>query len=272
MKQIINTPPARTFRWLGVNGTAAELPSSAENTVCTVPAGSEQILVLPEDVSAQNITVDIEPHALFRLIQIRKDTGSDSRFSDIHVNCQEGSRFEWYRIVLGGTSYDNCSVALSGADSSFAAEIGYRLDGQDLLDVNCEAIHTGRRTNSTIHASGVMSGTSSKILRGTIDLKRGCKGAVGNEQEDVLLLDETVTNRSVPVILCSEEDVEGNHGASIGQLDEDLVFYLESRGIPREAVYEMMAKARIDAVIRKLPESVLAAEFPEYLHKEEAAI
>lgn len=269
MKQMINTPPARTFRWLGVNGTAAELPSDAENLAYSAPAGSEQTVVLPENASLQNVTIDIEPHAVFRLIQIHRNTGDDRRFSDIRVNCQESARFEWYRIVLGGNCYDNCSVALSGVDSSFAAEIGYRLDGRDRLDVNCEAIHTGRRTRSTIHASGVMSGASAKILRSTIDLQKGCKGAVGNEQEDVLLLDETVENRSVPVILCTEEDVEGNHGTTIGQLDEDLVFYLSSRGIPQEAVYEMMARARIDAVIRKIPDPALQAAL---LDEKEAAV
>ena len=269
MKQIINTPPARTFRWLGVNGTAAELPQEAGNYTCSVPEGAEQTFVLQENSSLQKVTIEVGPHAVFRLIQIHRNTDDTERFSDIRVNCQESARFEWYRIVLGGNCYDNCSVALSGADSSFTAEIGYRLDGSDRLDVNCEAIHTGRRTRSTIHASGVMSGASAKILRSTIDLQKGCKGAVGNEQEDVLLLDETVENRSVPVILCTEEDVEGNHGTTIGQLDEDLVFYLSTRGIPQEAIYDMMARARIDAVIRRIPDPALQAAL---LDEKEAAI
>ncbi len=45
-----------------------------------------------------------------------------------------------------------------------------------------------------------------------------------------LLLGEDVVNRTIPLILCAEEDVEGNHGASIGQLDEDILFYMNSEG------------------------------------------
>ena len=45
-----------------------------------------------------------------------------------------------------------------------------------------------------------------------------------------------------------EEDVEGNHGATIGKLDEDLVFYLESRGIDRDSIDRIMADARIRRV------------------------
>ena len=44
-------------------------------------------------------------------------------------------------------------------------------------------------------------------------------------------------NQTIPLILCEEEDVEGNHGATIGKLDEELLFYLESRGIPEAEVY-----------------------------------
>ena len=67
-------------------------------------------------------------------------------------------------------------------------------------------------------------------------------------------MDETVRNQTVPVILCGEEDVVGNHGATIGRLDEELVYYLSSRGLTREQVYDLMARARLDAVIEKLPD------------------
>ena len=73
-------------------------------------------------------------------------------------------------------------------------------------------------------------------------------------------MDETVRNRSVPVILCAEEDVVGNHGATIGRLDENVVYYLESRGMERDAIYEMMAKAKLDAVLRKIPDEAVRNE------------
>ena len=79
--------------------------------------------------------------------------------------------------------------------------------------------------------NGVLRDSSQKTFRGTIDFKTGSSGAVGAETEDVLLLGETVVNKTVPLILCAEEDVKGSHGATIGQLDEEMLFYLGSRGI-----------------------------------------
>jgi Fe-S cluster assembly scaffold protein SufB len=72
--------------------------------------------------------------------------------------------------------------------------------------------------------------------------------------ENVLLMDEDVWNQTIPVILCDEEDVEGNHGASIGNIDEELLFYMKSRGIEEKAVYEMMAGALIESVAAKIPD------------------
>ena len=48
------------------------------------------------------------------------------------------------------------------------------------------------------------------------------------------------------MILCAEEDVEGNHGATIGELDEDTMFYFASRGIDKEHAENIMARANID--------------------------
>lgn len=259
METIVNRPIAATFGWLHVNGTKIDAPSDAETAAYRLGEGEERTIVT-SFASASRVTAEIGKNAALRLIQIRRG-GDGTSVNDVRVKCAEGARFEWYRVVLGGAAtYDNCSVELAGDRSSFAAEIGYRLDGDDVLDANCEAIHTGKKTESSINASGVLSGKASKLLRGTIDLRNGCKGAVGNELEDVLLMDETVRNRSVPVILCAEEDVVGNHGATIGRLDENVIYYLESRGMARGAVYEMMAKAKLDAVIRMIPDKTTRKE------------
>lgn len=194
-------------------------------------------------------------NAVLRLVQIQRLGRAYTLLNNIGVHCGENARFELIRLVLGGQhTYDGCSAALDGDRACFGCEIGYRVGDAARLDMNYEAIHTGRRTQSEIHAAGVLRGEASKIFRGTIDLRKGCSGSAGSETEDVLLMDETVRNRTVPVILCGEEDVTGNHGATIGRLDEALIFYLQSRGMAREEIYELCARARIDAVIRKIPD------------------
>ena len=79
-----------------------------------------------------------------------------------------------------------------------------------------------------------------------------------------VMLGDGVVNQTIPLILCGEEDVEGNHGATIGRLDEKMLFYLASRGIPEEAARSLLARARIEAVVDLLPEA-LAEEAHKFM-------
>lgn len=62
-------------------------------------------------------------------------------------------------------------------------------------------------------------------------------------------MNEEVVNKTVPVILCAEEDVEGSHGASIGRLSDEVLYYMTSRGIPTETAYRLIAEARLEGLI-----------------------
>lgn len=101
-------------------------------------------------------------------------------------------------------------------------------------------------------ASGVLLDRAEKVYRGTVDFKEGAKGARGFEKENTLLFGSEIINKSVPLILCHEEEVEGDHGATIGRIDEKLLFYIKSRGISDEAAKQLMTEAYINAVTDKI--------------------
>ena len=204
-------------------------------------------------LAAVQTKIFLGENALLRLIQIQRTGEGYTFLNDVGVSCADGARFEVLHLVLGGkNTFQGCNVDLHGYKSTFGAEIGYIVKGNGRLDMNYNAYHTGKKTECEINATGVLRDEASKIFRGTIDFQNGCSGAIGAELEDVLMMDEGVSNQTIPLILCAEEDVVGNHGASIGRLDEGLMFYMESRGMNKEEIYEMMAKAKIDSVIRKI--------------------
>ena len=64
------------------------------------------------------------------------------------------------------------------------------------------------------------------------------------------MLGDDVVNKTVPLILCAEENVVGNHGATIGELDEDTLFYFESRGIDKQTAENILARAAIERLAR----------------------
>ena len=220
--------------------------------------------------AAVQIRYDAKENAKITLVQILRNGDDMSVMDDIGGNLADGADFHLIQVVLSGRqTFLGHYAGLSGKGSSMETDLGYQVKDSDMLDINYIADHTGRKTNCTINADGVLSGSAHKLFRGTIDFKKGCAGAKGFEQENVLLLDEAVENKTIPVILCAEEDVEGDHGASIGKLDDETMFYLGSRGIPEDEIYKMMARARIEAVSAKIEDEALRDDVRAYLDGQE---
>jgi Fe-S cluster assembly protein SufD len=121
-------------------------------------------------------------------------------------------------------------------------------------------VQRGKKTDSRMNVHGVLADSAQKLLRATIDFRRGSAGSTGDEQEDTLLLSPAVVNRTIPLILCEEENVEGRHGATIGKPSEETLFYMLSRGIPRREAELMLLRARLQSVSRLVPDDGLRGE------------
>lgn len=227
------------------------------------------IIDSPADASgdaAVQVRYEIGKNSKLKLIIVTHMGDKFNSFIDLGGKCDDGGRFELVEIILGGhDTYLGNFTDLYGKKSSLKTSLAYLLGHDAKLDVNYVSSHKGRKTDCDIRANGVLRDNAKKIFRGTIDFVKGCAGSTGNEYENVLLMDEDVVNKTIPVILCAEEDVEGNHGATIGKLPEDLMFYITSRGMDVESVYEMMARARIDSIANEINDSVTREAVDEYL-------
>ena len=154
-------------------------------------------------------------------------------------------------VVLGGSfTATGLAADLRGDRSRIDIDTSYLGAGADERDFNYIVRHRGKKTECNLDANGVLTGTSKKILRGTIDLMHGAKGAQGNERETVLLANKGVDNKTVPMILCDEDDVAGNHGATIGHVRPEQLFYMGCRGLSEKQAEELFISAKLeDAVI-----------------------
>lgn len=158
--------------------------------------------------------------------------------------------------VLGaGKSYVGLAGNLSGNRCDIHVTTRYVGHGEEELDFNYLLRHRGQKTTSLMDAQGVLADECSKVLRGTIDLACGCAGAEGTETESVVLADERVKNKSIPIILCSEDDVAGNHGATIGHMRPEQLNYLMSRGISQQAAERLLAIATFEDAALTTPDA-----------------
>lgn len=150
-------------------------------------------------------------------------------------------------VVLGGSfTATGLAADLRGDRSRIDIDTSYLGAGADERDFNYIVRHRGKKTECNLDANGVLTGTSKKILRGTIDLMHGAKGAQGNERETVLLANKGVDNKTVPMILCDEDDVAGNHGAAIGHVRPGQLFYMGCRGLSEKQAEELFISAKLE--------------------------
>ena len=286
---LINRLPTRTWNRLGVNETALTWEDAAD-------LGSEQVTAAGQTVrldisgdgtysekrvdihapEGQTVTVfetlrsedkllvrtelHVEKDARVRLVQIQNAAHDSLLRLETDGRCDENGQVELIQILLGrGDVYSDGHFALNGTGAGFQAGIGYLGQKQQTVDLNLVVDHWGQKTTSEINAAAALKDDARKIFRGTIDFKKGSAGSVGNEQETVLMLGDGVVNKTVPLILCAEENVVGNHGATIGELDEDTLFYFESRGISAAEAENIMARAAIERLARTLQDETAQA-------------
>ena len=172
----------------------------------------------------------------------------------------EGARVDVRHIVLGGgRTYTGLASDLRGDTARMEIDTRYLASGTEQRDFNYVIRHRGRKTISNMDANGVLTGTSKKVLRGTIDLIHGCKGSEGSERETVLLANQGVDNKTVPTILCDEDDVAGNHGATIGHVRPEQLFYLGCRGLSQEAAEALFVAAKLEDAALSAPDEQIRA-------------
>lgn len=162
-------------------------------------------------------------------------------------------------VLGGGFTATGLAADLRGDRSRIDVDTSYLASGTQQRDFNYIIRHRGRKTVSNMDANGVLTGTSKKCLRGTIDLIHGAKGAEGNERETVLLASKGVDNKTVPNILCDEDDVAGNHGATIGHVRPDQLFYAACRGLSQEQAEALFLSAKLEDAALQAPNDAVRA-------------
>lgn len=235
---------------------------AAENSTLTV------VQVLRGDaengVAASLVRINAGKGAQVKLVQVQLLGDKARRWGAVAVQQADGSHVEQVRIELGG-SVSACGTRTlqDHNKSEYDLDAVYFGHDNDTLDYNDVSVQIGKDTLCEMHTAGVLTGSADKILRGTVDFRRGAKRGVGHESEDVLLFSPTARNRTAPLILCGEEEVEGQHAASVGRLDENKLYYLRSRGLSESQARRLMVDARFAPAIEKIPLESLREEVRE---------
>lgn len=206
--------------------------------------------------------------AIVNIIKIQRLNDQSYHF-DSHVSFSGyGAKVNWIQVELGAKkSITNYINNLNEENSESSISSVYLADGDRNIDLSYLMNHRGRRSLSNIETRGALKDKAKKVFRGTIDFKLGASRSKGSEEEFAILLDRTVKSDAIPLLLCSEDDVEGQHAASAGQIDSDKLFYLMSRGLDEKEAKKLIVEASFTPIIDKIPVEDLREAINEEIHR-----
>lgn len=136
-----------------------------------------------------------------------------------------------------------------------------------IIDMNYYFKINGENSYNNLKVEGVLDDNSKKNFRGTLDFIEGSKDSIGLEYENTLLLSDEAVSRSLPMMLCHEEEVTGNHAESTGKINEDKLFYLMSRGMSKEEARKLIIKSNFTNIINEIDDVITKEEVIKLIDK-----
>ena len=224
---------------------AADLPRAADDAPTT---------------SGHALRIHAEAGSRVHVTLLVAATAHEQYLDSLGIIADERAEVTVRQYVIGAaTCALGANIELAGDRSRLDLTLRYLAGAGETLDLGYSVPVRGAKARANLDMTGVLTDDAHKALRATIDLMHGCKGAKGSENETVLVCGDGVVNKTLPTILCDEDDVEGSHGAAIGSVSPEQLAYLADRGLTAKEVEALFRRAIVDDAANTLPGSAPAA-------------
>lgn len=249
--------------------------SGLSSTLIHAKAGSESTWVMyytsegkqtDNGLVGASTRVFLEEGAKVHLVKVQMLSEGYTFFDDIGVISGKASELSLAKLSLGAKrAYEGFNDYQIGDKSRLTVDYGTICRDGSFTDINYNDIFIGKKAEGVMRFFEPLYGNAEKTFRGTLDFRQNSKASVGDEQEDVLLFGEDVINKTIPLILCEEEDVEGRHAATIGRLSDEMLFYMQTRGLSEHEAKKLMVRANLNKVARLVPDEGIRHKIDEYI-------
>ena len=238
--------------------------------------GESSIMVNPRvyiDVEAESSFTFIEEHigdaasffengAVYIAIQkksevehIRIQSNSENTYnmSNLHVKQLENSTYQFYQYADGGIfSRSNINVDLEGENAECSINCLSLSRRNQHIDNSIMVNHNFPHTHSSQLVKSVLFDNSSGVFNGRTIVKKDAQKIEAHQLNKNLLLSKTAKMNSIPQLEIYADDVKCSHGSTTGQLDDDALFYFQSRGIPKNDAFILLVSGFVSEVMQKI--------------------
>jgi Fe-S cluster assembly protein SufD len=180
------------------------------------------------------------------------------------VKLAEGSRYSAQAISLGGAlSRTDIGVVLDGENAEASLDGLYLGHGNQQADTHLTMRHAAAHCDSHQLYKGILGGKAKAVFNGRIIVDQNSQKTDAKQSNRNLLLSDDAVVNSNPQLEIFADDVRCTHGSTIGQLDEEALFYLRSRGIGRDQAIQVLTRAFTGEILNRVP----VAELRERLER-----
>ena len=211
-------------------------------------------------------------HSVVEHVRVQRESFAAYHVSNTQIHLERSATFAQQNVVLGGAIVRNDVGAVLGAEGIECTLNGLYLGhGRRLIDNHTAIDHAKPHCASHEIYKGMLDGHARGVFNGKIFVRQDAQKTDAKQTNQVLLLSDEATINTKPQLEIFADDVKCTHGATVGQLDEESLFYLRARGIGREQARAILVHAFAGDIISRVTieplraalEHALLAQLPQ---------
>jgi len=243
------------------------------------------LFILGNQASAQVIICDhtLSPHLFLTnsvtesflgeqadldVLRLQNEHNNSCQVTNTWISQEQSSLSQHGTITLhGGMVRNNLHVSMTGEGAETTALGLFLEDKMQHVDNFTVIEHAAPHCRSDQHYKGVLDDMSTGAFSGKIHVHPDAQKTEAYQSNNNILLTDTAKMHTKPQLIIYADDVKCSHGATVGQLDEDALFYLQSRGIPKDESRLMLMNAFAHEVISRIKQGALQERISDLVSK-----
>jgi Fe-S cluster assembly protein SufD len=221
-----------------------------------------------QSFTSQVLEIVVEKDAIAEHYKIQNDAPHTNLVSTTHIRQTGKSVVHTVTISLnGGIVRNNLNIAMEAANSEAHLYGLYFQEGTSHVDNHTVVDNAMPGCQSNELYKGILDGHASGVFNGKIFVQRDAQKINAYQSNKNILLSETASVNTKPQLEIFADDVKCSHGCTVGQLDEEGMFYLRSRGIPKKAATALLLHGFVVDILEKIKSEAVRTYVDELISK-----
>jgi len=218
--------------------------SKSEQLVCT-PATKTLIIT---NEQAEKLDIIIEPNANVQIITLNKKPSTTTQT----IIVKENATVHWTDIITGDQTRTT-TTHLQESNASIEHVTLFLGKDDNKQNIISNAQHEAKQTKANIIIKGISDDKAKTKTQGLINITKNASGSEGYQKIDVLLLSKQAKAIAIPDLAIHNYDVKCSHGATIGRINKEQLYYLQSRGLTKNEAKKLIINGFFKQHIDLLP-------------------